>query len=24
LMALAVFTLLWLPFRREKARNAVQ
>ncbi len=24
LMALAVFTLLWLPFRREKARNAVK
>jgi len=24
LMALVVFTLLWLPFRREKARNAVQ
>jgi hypothetical integral membrane protein (TIGR02206 family) len=24
LMALAVFTLLWLPFRREKARNALQ
>jgi hypothetical integral membrane protein (TIGR02206 family) len=24
LMALAVFTLLWLPFRRAKARNAIQ